>query len=632
MGYRTPGQKGPHQTEIPSTAVGWTRRVGTADFYPSSARQPRRIGDPGYGGGLPRNVEDGGRGLAGGDLFAIEKLYSEVGPALAALVQSAAALSSAVQQAQDKVRSLDPGVPQALAELSTIAQEADSLTAFSQGAQQKAAEIAKTYAVKEGGVTLGYGDAPRIDQAYDELANIASQVQAALSRTKAIKARISNLVQVATSTSQQQVQAAQRQQAAAQQQAATAQQQADQATVQRARSSSLSLMNAGNFDGASAALRTQAVVDAAGRLNLDLSADLDAIASAKARAAGTAEGAAAAKAADADRALVQQARSRSLALMAGENYNGALAVLQASDVMAAAGRVGFDLTGDLVAIATAQKQADARTTATTAQQRAEADCASAGGSWTGTRCDMSLAQARQAAASADEKVELALEKARTLAAAGSYRAAMMTLSGVGRAARTAGREDDVSLLVAQIKVEQDAAACASRGGQWDGNYCAMPVAPPPQAPSMEAPAPPPPDPQTECIRAGGQWDGEKCAMPPPSWLAQLLPTLFAAPPAAPGPAAPGLAPVTQGPSMQQLQAIAILRAFGGAQGATLADALAGAMAPQGGTDVSSAPPDGTPCAIGTGRRRTPGIYQGGECTTVPPPSGFLRGAPSRESF
>ena len=83
--------------------------------------------------------------------------------------------------------------------------------------------------------------------------------------------------------------------------------------------------------------------------------------------------------------------------------------------------------------------------------------------------------------------------------------------------------------------------------------------------------------------------------------------------AAPSTPAP-LAPVSQGPSQQQLEAMAMLQAFGGASGQAVASALAPSMAPQGTlVPVTSAPPDGTPCAMPDG---SAGVYSGGQCSTV----------------
>lgn len=618
MAYRTPGVPGPHQSTIPSNLPvnRFAHRdhpnnipgaPGVSDFYPAIPGA-RRLGEAmpvvdrrparGYG----QDVVSRGSGMRG--LGATQYMSSDLDAkkveaqgVLSGVSTSTSSLTAAVKSAQGYAGdpNVGPVLDQATALVAKLQNDVNTL--------QQAASVPTPAPVPQ-------NIAP-VTAAWNAINAAESAVKDDLG---AIPSLILNL-----NTAVRSAQAAAQTARVAQ---ASAQQQADQQTVQNARTQALSLMNAGNFDGASAALTAQVVTAAAGRLGYDLSADLNAIAAARAKATSSAS-------ASADNATVQRARSSALALMNQGNFAGALAALQSQNVTDAANRIGYDLSPDIAAVTGAQQQAGKTEAAQTAAQKAQSDCAAAGGTWNGFTCDMTAVKAQQAASAASDKVDAAIAQANTLAAGGSYRAAIAVLSGASRAAQISDRQGDVGAAVASIQDQQNQASCAARGGTWDGNTCTMP-APPPPPPPPPPPAPPPQDPSIACAAAGGTWNGTTCVpapAPPPAWIAQLLPQIFQAPAASPASAAV----VSSGPSPQQLEALAILQAFGGPQGQSLAQALQGALAPQ--PPFSAAPqgaPDGTPCAQPDG---SAGVFQGGDCRTVAPPSGLLYGAPqARETF
>ncbi len=350
----------------------------------------------------------------------------------------------------------------------------------------------------------------------------------------------------------------------AQQQAQQAQQQAQaaQQVVQQARSQALNQMNAGNFAGALALLQSSNVSNAASAIGYDLSSDISAVVSAKAASDAKVQAAA-------DASTISRARSSALALMNQGNFGGALAAVQSQNVTDAASRQNFDLTPDIQAITGAQQNSQNQQ----AQQQALAAQQAA--------AQQAQAQAAQQASQNQLAIQTAQIAAQQQAAqiAAQQQSDQLAAQQAQAAAQLAAQQQAQQ---AQIAAQQQAAAAAQANA------------------------------------------------PPPAWIQNLLPTILAQP--APQPqqvpqgAPQNYAPVTSGPSQSQLQALALLQAFGGSQGQSLAAALSSVFAPQGSLSPGGASvPDGTPCAMADG---SAGIYQGGNCVTVGPPDGIVYGAPT----
>lgn len=190
-------------------------------------------------------------------------------------------------------------------------------------------------------------------------------------------------------------------------------------------------------------------------------------------------------------AKVQSALASAQTLASLGNFTAALAALQAQDVVQAANVVGK--TADLqnaISIVASQQQAQTQQGDIRAQQTA---CATAGGMWTGTICDMTQAnllkrqeaQARAACSAAggqwnaeggfcDMSGKLAADREAQRLAAEAARQQQLDAQAAAQAAETARWQAQFQAQQAQLDAQmrmQAMQACQTQGGFWDGQSC-----------------------------------------------------------------------------------------------------------------------------------------------------------------
>lgn len=227
--------------------------------------------------------------------------------------------------------------------------------------------------------------------------------------------------------------------------------------ITSARAKATRLTRAGNYDGARAALNDPNVTAAAQVAGVDLSADLDEIQNAQTLAQQSAQTAQNQK----DNATILRAKTKAAASMGQGNFDDALAALQTQQVTDAATRIGYDLTGDIQTVVTAQanakKAADAAAANTSAANAAAANATAA-----------QKAQQDQAAALSG-RVDDAIGKAQGLLVPGAsgvvpdsaFRQALLLLRQALSTARradsldsTLARVDDVNSAIADVQSQQ----------------------------------------------------------------------------------------------------------------------------------------------------------------------------------